>query len=144
MAETPQRTDYGHSMHEERDVNIRLITLSGLGLLVLLGGSLILVAWLWRAFEPEPPEVSAWSSPSTEAQPLPPQPRLQASPAQDWRDMRASEDGQLHAYGWVDQDAGVVHIPIDHAIELLTTKGMPTWHEEQAPANPQGQEAPPR
>src|SRR5688572_18569471 len=95
MAETPQRIAHGNSMHEERDVNVRLITLSGIGLLVLLGGSLILVAWLLRTFEPQPPDVAMRPSPATESQPLPPQPRLQASPAQDWRDMRATEDGQL-------------------------------------------------
>jgi hypothetical protein len=131
-------------MHEERDVNIRLITLSGLGLLVLLGGSLMLVAWLLRTFEPAPPDVASRPSPPSESQPLPPQPRLQASPAQDWRDMRATEEGQLHTYGWVDQDAEIVHMPIDHAIELLLTKGMPTWHGAQGPANPQGQGAPSR
>lgn len=132
MAETRHHLEPGTPRHEARDVNIRLITLSGLGLLVLLGGSLMVTAWLFRALTPEPPGATVRPSLAIEPQLPPPQPRLQASPARDWRDMRAHEDGHLHAYGWVDPDAGVAHIPIAHAIELLMAKGLPTWHEEQA------------
>ena len=32
----------------------------------------------------------------------------------------------MHSYGWVDQQAGVVRIPIDRAMELLAQRGLPT------------------
>ncbi len=32
----------------------------------------------------------------------------------------------MHSYGWVDQPAGVVRIPIDRAMELLAQRGLPT------------------
>jgi len=35
------------------------------------------------------------------------------------RDLRAQEAAQLNSYGWVDQQKGVVHIPIDRAMELM-------------------------
>lgn len=33
-------------------------------------------------------------------------------------DFRAKQQAVLHGYGWVDPEAGVVHIPIDRAMEL--------------------------
>ena len=36
------------------------------------------------------------------------------------------EEQTLHSYGWVDQQAGVVRIPIDRAMELLAQRGLPT------------------
>jgi hypothetical protein len=32
----------------------------------------------------------------------------------------------LESYGWVDRQAGVVHVPIDRAIELVLKNGLPT------------------
>ena len=142
MAEIARHTEHEHPTREERDVNIRLITLSGFGLLVLLAGSLVIAGWLFRAFESESPTVPGRPSLDTEALPPPPRPRLQASPAQDWHTMLSDEDGRLHAYGWVDQEAGIAHIPIDHAIELMTTTGMPTWQDEQTPTSTPGQGVP--
>ncbi len=53
------------------------------------------------------------------------QPALQANPAQDLMKMRAAEDAILNTYGWVDQSAGIVHIPIDQAIDLVAEQGLP-------------------
>lgn len=33
-------------------------------------------------------------------------------------DMRAKEAKQINSYGWVDQQKGVVQLPIDRAVEL--------------------------
>jgi hypothetical protein len=30
---------------------------------------------------------------------------------------------KLHSYGWVDQAAGVVHIPIEEAMRIVTERG---------------------
>lgn len=35
------------------------------------------------------------------------------------RELRAQEAAQLNSYGWVDQQKGVAHIPIDRAMELM-------------------------
>ena len=39
------------------------------------------------------------------------------------------QEKQLHSYGWVDQKAGVAHIPIDRAMELLAERGLPVRSE---------------
>ena len=42
-------------------------------------------------------------------------------------DQYATEEQQrLHTYGWIDQSAGVVHIPIERAMDLLLQRGLPT------------------
>ena len=53
-------------------------------------------------------------------------PRIQVVPGLDLRLQREAEGERLNGYGWVDQGAGVVHIPIDKAVDVLLEKGLPT------------------
>jgi hypothetical protein len=55
-----------------------------------------------------------------------PQPRLESDERQEINDFRMHEEKTLHSYDWVDQSAGVVHIPIDRAMQLLAQRGLPT------------------
>ena len=43
----------------------------------------------------------------------------------DWQALQAQQEATLHSYGWVDRQAGVVHIPIDQAIDLVLQRGLP-------------------
>jgi hypothetical protein len=36
--------------------------------------------------------------------------------------LRAAAEQRLHSYGWVDRQAGVVHIPIERAMELIVRR----------------------
>jgi protein SCO1/2 len=56
---------------------------------------------------------------------LPPEPRLQVGPPQDLAILRATERAHLEGYGWIDQEAGVVQIPVERAMELLAERGLP-------------------
>jgi len=42
------------------------------------------------------------------------------------RNFLAHEDQVLTTYGWVDQNAGVVRLPIERAKELLLQRGLPS------------------
>jgi hypothetical protein len=46
------------------------------------------------------------------------------------RRLRAADEAILNSYGWVDEEAGVVRIPIDRAMELTLERGLPTRSEE--------------
>jgi hypothetical protein len=61
----------------------------------------------------------------SEKQITPPNPQLQANPPQELREMHENEDMLLGSYGWVDQSKGIVHIPIDQAIDIVAQKGLP-------------------
>jgi hypothetical protein len=55
-----------------------------------------------------------------------PQPRLETDERNEIYSFRLQEEQKLHSYGWVDQNAGVVRIPIDRAMELIAQRGLPT------------------
>jgi len=55
-----------------------------------------------------------------------PEPRLEDNERTELNDVRYREEQTLNSYGWVDQNAGVVHIPITRAMELLAQRGLPT------------------
>ena len=52
--------------------------------------------------------------------------------------MRAAEDAVLSSYGWVNEAAGFVRIPIDRAIERVVEQGLPVWREHRAPQTDEG------
>jgi hypothetical protein len=51
---------------------------------------------------------------------------LESDERQEINDFRMQEEQTLNSYGWVDHSAGVVHIPIDRAMQLLAQRGLPT------------------
>ena len=55
-----------------------------------------------------------------------PQPRLEGDERREINDFREQEEQTLNSYGWVDQQAGVVRIPIDRAMQLMAQRGLPT------------------
>lgn len=57
---------------------------------------------------------------------LPAGPRLQPIPANEIFDFRQRESAELNGYGWVDRNAGVVHIPIAEAMQLAVQRGLPS------------------
>lgn len=54
----------------------------------------------------------------------PPLPRLQVQPVRHWREFRSAEMERLATYGWMDRTSGVVHIPIDRAMDLVAERGI--------------------
>ena len=54
-----------------------------------------------------------------------PVPTLQPDPTADLNKYREAVEQQLNSAGWVDQNAGVAHIPVEHAIDLVAQRGLP-------------------
>jgi hypothetical protein len=120
--------------HERYDENTKGIIKFG----VALAASIVVVCLLmWGLFD-----ILKWITTEEETQPplfrgerLPPEPRLQGIPGhqnfppEDIREFRAKENAQLNSYGWIDQQTGIVHIPIEEAKKLVVERGL------TAPAN---------
>ncbi len=51
-------------------------------------------------------------------------PLLQVVPGLDLSGIRAEEAEQLEGYGWVDRREGLVHVPIEQAIDMLLEQGV--------------------
>lgn len=63
-----------------------------------------------------------------------PEPRLEGTETTQIDTFRMQEEQTLHSYGWVDQEGGVVRIPIDRAMELTAQRGLPTRPPAAVPA----------
>ena len=55
---------------------------------------------------------------------LPPGPLIEQNPNAESDRMLIEAHEQLEGYGWVDRRAGLAHIPIDRAKELLLEQGV--------------------
>ena len=64
-----------------------------------------------------------------------PTPSLQTQPFKDIYMLREDEARKLQSYGWVDQDGGVVRIPVERAMEVMLERGFPVRTDG---ANPPG------
>jgi hypothetical protein len=66
-----------------------------------------------------------------------PDPRLETDERTQLNSIRIAEEQKLNSYGWVDEKAGTVHIPIERAMELLAQRGLPL--RPQSGAQPQNE-----
>jgi len=109
--------------HERRDVGASTVVKWGGGVLGLVVFTVAAMWLLLLHLETSEKRHSEPASPLASYGPQePPQPRLQTNPHADLEGLRASERAQLEGYGWVDRDAGTVHIPIDRAMSLLAQR----------------------
>lgn len=62
---------------------------------------------------------------------MPPEPRLQGVPGHttdpqlDLRDKREADEEANEKYGWTDKQAGIAQIPVEEAMKIIVTKGLP-------------------
>lgn len=54
-----------------------------------------------------------------------PSPKLEEDERGQLNSILLKEDDTLYSYGWVDQKAGTVRIPIERAMDLLAQRGLP-------------------
>ena len=127
----PHAVRFSHPVrgHEHRDANVKWIF--GLVLFLFVSGLCIhgIVAGFLTSLKHTPAPMDAWEPVANARQPTPnapPGPQLQVSPPMDLQAFRVREEVELHSYGWVDQTAGVVRIPIERAMELVLKEGLPT------------------
>lgn len=109
--------------HERTDVSVRGVLLAaallaGAGIVVQLLVGVQFTALHGARARENPPAPVAGGPPEG-----PPEPRLQTTPAEDLAQLRAREDTILDGYGWEDRAAGVVHVPIARAMELVAKEG---------------------
>jgi hypothetical protein len=116
MAKTEERVeDNPKTAFEKSDWPLGAIGLVLLGTLIFVGiAPLVLMGAFPRA-------VSDVSRALTVE---PPQPRLQTDPSEDLAKFLADEDRHLNTYYWVDKEKGVVHIPIEQAMQELAEEGI--------------------
>ena len=121
--------------HERRDANAKWI----FGIVAFLAVSVIaihfiLAGWL-RVLNHSAGPTDRWRPVKPGAQSLrssAPFPRLQVSAPLDLQAFRARELAELNGYGWINRTAGIVHIPIERAMDLVLQEGLPTRNQTNA------------
>jgi hypothetical protein len=110
--------------HETSDANIRNLLIFGVGLSLLVIAGLVVSRAVFHYFVGHqglgPP-----ASPFEDVRTLPPEPRLQVTAPRDLEQYKAAQDEILNSYGWVDQQAGILRIPVDRAMDILLQRGFP-------------------
>jgi hypothetical protein len=114
--------------HETSDVNIWAIGKFGLALVILTILSIGLLIGVFRFFQTREATNAGIVDPTK----LFPSPQLESSEPKNLGQYREEEQKLLTTYGWVDQQKGVVRVPIDQAIDMLAQRGLPV-RQQQVP-----------
>jgi hypothetical protein len=120
------------------------------GILVFVGGltavTLVVMGLMWGVAvlfkgtltreDPAPPALAE----AREAR-VPPGPNLQPNPSADLAAFRAAEEAELATWAWVDKEKGVARVPVERALEIVASRGLPAPPPMPPPA-PAGETAP--
>jgi hypothetical protein len=113
---------------EPSQVSTKIVVGFGIVLLAMGAVAMVLMALLFKGFEGvadrhDEASVSAAGLQARQDR-VPPAPRLQVYPVRHWKDFETAETSRLSSYGWMDRSTGVVHIPIERAMDLIEQRGV--------------------
>ncbi len=119
--------------YELRDASWRAVVVTGMGIVAASFLITVLLAWMFRYLAggsgAKTTNISNIRAPKhglavmITPQSLPPYPRLMVNEPGDLHSVKAAWQRRLSSYGWVDRRAGVVHIPIERAMDILAGRG---------------------
>src|SRR5215510_13905754 len=140
-------TDRAEALHEPNTVNIPGVVKFLVWLSVAVMVVALLMWGLLHYFDKRKAQEALPPSPLAPEVRAPPEPRLQGAPgsvkslAEDIRRFREQEDQMLSSYGWIDQQNGIIRIPIEQAKKLIEQQGTPATPPKATPvATPPGAE----
>jgi hypothetical protein len=123
----------GELSHEANRVQVRGILGFALVLIALAGIVHLVLAFVMQRFSKEESKLEHQRPPLFALTVDVPTPHLQGNPAAELSRLKAESLDQLNTYGWVNREAGIAHIPIDRAMDILARSGLP---KVAAPPNP--------
>lgn len=120
--ETRIRKEAVAAGHETTDLNARGVAWNGVALALIIALIFFALRGLLGVFDAQHPS----SGKGEQTRAFGPEPRLQVDEARDLNRLREQENALLNSYGWVDQKAGIVRIPIARAMEIVAERGLST------------------
>jgi hypothetical protein len=111
---------------EKTDVDAGGLLKAGFVIVAVTVATVFFLYWLYFVFvrqeaarQPAPPVLKPTTGVLS-----PPAPLLQTGPTIDLHTFREQEDRILGGYAWVDEERGVVRIPIEGAMRLVVSRGV--------------------
>ena len=115
----------GGAQHEARDVSLSGLLKFAVGLAVLTAVVQLAVWLMMSAFESRAASEPVQYPLAAGEERVPPAPRLQVEPREDYRAYELRQRELLNSYRWIDRTAGVVGIPIEEAMKQVLERGLP-------------------
>ena len=108
--------------YETTDISVRPLRIVVLLFVVMLASCLVGTWWMFRYLRKVDSSRDVRRTSLQEPSPIPPEPRLEIDPTQDWITYRHQQEQMLNTYGWVSREQGTVRIPITRAMELVAER----------------------
>lgn len=115
----------GSGGYERSEANLKLIVYAALGLAATVFVVMLLMWGVFNVLKTHEQANDQTYSPLAAPFQLPPEPRLQEHPELELQELRRHEAQVLNQYQWSDQKSGIVHIPINRAMDLIAQRGLP-------------------
>ncbi|HTR47583.1 MAG TPA: hypothetical protein VMM16_09385 [Verrucomicrobiae bacterium] len=121
--------------YETRDAHVGALLQFAFWMAVVLALTLVSMKFMFDYLKKSQP-LGATASPLVKAgeRPKLPSLMLQVHPHQELVDYCSAQQTAVGSYGWVSQESGVVHIPVDRAMDLVAVRGLPTRAASEVPA----------
>jgi hypothetical protein len=131
MAEDSPSAEAQRRGHEFADVNARALAWSALAVVLTMIVCAYIAYALIGALAPDPQDLRAFGQRPAQipAASSAPSRGLPSTPIEGSGALARKQEALLHGYGWVDEEAGIVHIPIERAMKLIATGGLPDFRE---------------
>lgn len=116
--------------HESTDASGRSVVWAAVVIIMILALSGFFVFSLFIYFGGNRYAILSETQAMLEAERVPPPPHLHAQPGVGFQKLREEKEKLLYSYGWINKENGIIHIPIEQAMNLLVEKGLPTAMEK--------------
>ena len=124
-----------HGPGVDQEINTRGVVWTIVGVALTTAVSMVLMVWLMNSFLASKEAANPAPSPLAEAREVwtPPGPALQNyPPTVDIEAFEAHEEALATSFGWVDEEARIVRIPVADALEVLRDRGFPEGGDVEA------------
>lgn len=119
--------------HEVHDIQLRPIVNFALVMIIAMTLAFVAVWWLVRVWtganlvvQPQIAPVIITPQPASD-------PTMPLFAVNELDGLLGEQSQRLNSYGWVDREAGVVHMPVERAMQLFVERGVPARSDAPAP-----------
>lgn len=113
--------------YQDKDILVKPIMIFMVALAVLTVVVVLGLALFFRILDQQAERADAHIPPEARQRVLPPEPRLQVDEKMDLERYLENANEVLNSYAILDEEKGVVRIPIDQAMAIVAEQGWPDW-----------------